>query len=238
MRKIFIVLTFIIIALFSIFNVEALTCSSSDNSRIISYAYKVKADYEVIDHSKVETLKIGDKSTTYIVPNFTFKISVYNINSNDIYIRITDSKEKVDELINESLSENGTFVIDDNNFNEIDTYKIEIFSGYGQCAGELIKTLTLIKPKYNVFSQYDYCKNSNVIYCKKFVKGDLSITSEQDFYKAINVTNNDSNVIKTKSFKESIRSNKKTFIYAGIVAAVLAIILILIITIKSRGDKL
>ena len=229
-----------ILSLFSmilfISNTNALSCSNSVSKDLGQIASYVKASYEVIDNSQVKTLTVGDNSKNYIIPNFNFEISIYNI-TEDIYITIKDDKYNSERTVSFSDTNNGTYTFSNDDFGVIYTYNIDIYSANGDCYGEKIKSIKLVKPRYNAYSEYTYCKTSSSLYCQKFVTTEPGIKSNDDFFKKIKI-NNDKNKPDSKeesSIINSVKSNWK--LYLSIFVGVIIITIVVIIIYRKKQMK-
>ncbi len=240
MKRINLFKFFFILVLFWLFRfteVGALSCNSTKNAKIIKASNNIRVNYEVKDNSRLENLKVNNKTTNYVVPDFVFEISIYNLVSEDVYIRVTNEKTNKIFDVSSDITNDGVYTFKDYDFSDFYDYKFEINSAIKPCTGEKVKTLTLKKPKYNVFSEYDYCKENKSYFCKKFITSNLSFSDEQGFFKQINV-----NQVKSekndKSFIESLKQNRNILLISIAGSAVLAVVIIVIIKFRSRGDKL
>jgi len=239
MRKIKLIICFILFACIAKVNVSALSCSNAVTKDLGQIAAYVKASYEVIDSSTVKELVIGEDKTTYYTPNFNFLISIYNI-TNDIYVEITDDVTNQNITVHYSDTDDGVYTFSNEDFGKIYTYTIKVLSANDDCYGEKVRTLTLVKPRYNAFSEYTYCKTSSSIYCQKFVVKETGLKNAGDFYSKIGV-NNDKNKKKsqTTSETEKIISNIKDNwkLYLGVLVGT-TIITTTIIFIYKRKKKM
>ena len=231
---------FFTIAIFTygINSISALGCTSSDNTQLRKEAYKVKVDYELIDNSKQGILTIRKAKKKFLIPNYTFEISIYNFNSNNIYLEINDELGRVSKKVFFEETKDGIYTFKDDSFTEIDKYTFAVNSNIPQCSGETIKSYTLTKPKYNIFSQYDYCEKSEESFCKKFISTDLNIYSEDEFLSLINADNTLDSSKSRESFKSSLKSNKRIIIYTFITTFLIAIIIIIIRKLKTKGGEI
>lgn len=218
-------------------NVQALSCPnniSKDLSHIASY---VKANYDVKDNSETKTLTIGNDSKDYIIPNFTFEISVYNITS-DIYVTIIDENNKKSNNVYYNDTNDGTYTFTNNDFGTIYKYKIQIKSNKSTCKNQVIRTINLIKPKYNAYSEYTYCKNSTILLCQRFVTKDLGIKSNEDFLNKIKVNNDKNKPIENKisdTLNEVFKNNLTLYIILFVVVIGISVGVILYLRKRSKN---
>ena len=220
-------------------HVEALSCSTSVSKELGQYATYVKADYEVIDNSETKELQVGEDTTTYKVPNFTFEISIYNI-TKDLYVVVSDDITERRFTVTNDMTTDGVYTFTNTDFGTVYTYTIIIYSANDGCYGEKIRTVNLVKPRYNAYSEYTYCQNSSNLYCQKFTRYDLGIKTVSDFLTKIQVNNELNNpdrdeIEENKTLSELFKKNWK--IYLGIFAGAIIITIGVIVFIKKRNKK-
>ena len=59
-------------------NVGALSCSNKEAGELSAYANFVKVGYDVVNNSKKKTATFNGETKNFVVPNYTFNITVYN----------------------------------------------------------------------------------------------------------------------------------------------------------------
>ena len=233
------ILLFIISFLF-VSSVSAGTCNKSDADKLNLAASHVKLTYTKEDNSQYKKITANNEETTYKVPNYTFKISVYNI-TEDIYINIKDDKTNLDRNIYYSDTSDGVYTIENKDFGSIYKYTVSVYSNVGDCKDTLLLTRSIIKPKYNAYSEFEYCKTSSKSQCQEFIKNDLSIKNEEDFYKSIGIVKkdkkDDNKENKNLSIKEIFTMNKRIYIISAIITAIVVLVIILIINRVNKGSK-
>lgn len=231
------ILLYIFISIITLkFDVYALTCSNSETKDLNTIASHVKASYELIDNSEKKEVKYGDKSKTFIEPNFTFEITIYNI-TKEIYVKVEDDVSKETTTINYTDTTNGNYVIKNNDFGRIYKYTITIMSASSNCYGKKIRAFNLVKPKYNAYSEYTYCENSSNYYCQKFTTKELNIKDDDDFLNKIRANNNTEIPTTTAKTKEPLINDKNKIIYIGAFFAVAIISILSIIIFKKKNAK-
>lgn len=214
MRKVvcFILLLLIVPA----FNAHALTCSSTENLNLKKEANNVEISYDLEDLSKKEVIKLGSNKTSYNIPKYKFTISVYNI-KDDIYVKVSNNINSDIETIYPEFIEKGTYSFEHLDYSNIYEYKLSVYSNKDECKNELIGTKKMVVPKYNPYSEYEYCKTSNEDFCKKFIKEDYGFTTDETFLNHIKELNKSN---EEKPLKEQLKDNK------GIIIAVTMITLV------------
>lgn len=238
MKKTTCLLLFLLSMLLTVDVYAAAGCSNADYKDLGQIASYVKADYEVIDNSEIKTLTVGEETTTYKVPNYTFAFTIYNVNE-DIYVDIENEKTKDKKTIYYDDTEDGTYTFDDYNFGDVYNYKIVVYANRTSCSKKKLKTLRVSKPKYNAYSEFTYCGNSSSYYCQKFITGDLGIDSTSEFLKKIEVNNQKNDPKKDekdikKQITDILKNNWK--IYLAIFVVVSGTFTGLIIY-KKRANK-
>lgn len=161
---------------------EDTTCNYNSRAYLNKLASNVKVSYD---------LKYGDDNSV------SFDISIYNI-VDDIYVSYR-SDEGTDTKVFANMTNDGTYTFNVKDTNNIITYTFVVRSLKFGCIND-IRTLTLVKPKKNSFSDLDICKYEELedyYYCQKWITRDLEGTDE-DIEKRI------------KAKRESLRKSTTT----------------------------
>ena len=237
-----IAIIYVVLTILSFKSVSALSCNYSDGELLKKEAQRIKVTYEMADYSRVSKVDIDGNKTNVLIPYYVFNLLVYNLKTENIFLQISNSSGSYDEYITNDMTEDGNYVITDDRTAQIDTYTIKVMSNLGSCSGDTIKTFTIVKPIYNVFSEYDYCKSSSAYYCKKFVEREMPFNNDEQFYKYINVSvdkdKTDKKEEKTITLWDSVKKNKTYVFYSVIITAIVSALVILFIRLKMRGDRL
>lgn len=181
MMCIFSLLSFFLFSTFVLAE-EDTTCNYNSRAYLNKLASNVKVSYD---------LKYGDDNSV------SFDISIYNI-VDDIYVSYR-SDEGTDTKVFASMTTDGTYTFNVKDTNNIITYTFVVRSLKFGCIND-IRTLTLVKPKKNSFSDLDICKYEELedyYYCQKWITRDLEGTDE-DIEKRI------------KAKRESLRKSTTT----------------------------
>ena len=151
--------------LFSI-NVSALedtTCNYTSRAYLNQLASNVKVAYD---------LKYADDGTV------SFDISIYNV-VEEIYVTYRADKG-TEEKVFANMTTDGTYTFNVQDIDNIITYTFVVRSLKFGCSND-IRTLTLIKPKKNNFSDLDICKYEELedyYYCQKWITRSFEGTQE------------------------------------------------------------
>lgn len=210
MRRVYIYLLLLLII--PAFNVKALTCTSTENLNLKKEANRVEISYDLEDLSTKEILEVGNNKTSYIIPKYKFTISVYNI-KDDIYVKVSNNINSDIETIYPESIEKGMYSFGHYDYSKIYEYKLSVYSNKEGCKNELIGTKKMVVPKYNPYSEYEYCKKSNEDFCKKFIKEDYGFNSDEAFLAKVN---GDDDSKKNKPLLEQIKDNKKIIIIVAV----------------------
>ena len=223
------------------YNVEAETCSKDVSRDLTKEAYYVKTTYEVVDKSIYKEIVVGEDKTTFKIPKYEFNISIYNITKN-LYVVVENDVNDTVLTIRHTDTQEGVYNFVDKDFGRIYKYALTVYSDDSECSNKKLKTIKLVRPMYNAYSEYSFCKNSSNYYCQKFTTTALNLKGNEDFLSKIKV-NNDKRSIgtievekkETKSFMDMIMDNWQ--MYAGVSLASIVVSLILLIVIKKRKTK-
>ena len=235
--------SFIIVCFICILSskVYASECPKDMSRDLTREAYYVKTNYEIVDKSIYKEINIDENKTIFKIPKYEFIISIYNI-TDRIYAVVSNNLDEKTITINYTDTQNGIYTFTDNEFGKIRKYEINIYSAIEDCAHKKLKTIKLVKPMYNAYSEYTYCKNSTNFYCQKFTKNELNIKGNADFLSKIKVNN----IRRSEEIKKEEKKEVKSFLdiimtdwqmYAGIFVGSVISSLILIIVIKKRRSK-
>lgn len=230
------------IFIFNITLANASSCKGSiakDLSQITSH---VKVDYELIDKSQRKELVIGEDKKEYIIPNFVFNISLYNI-TDDIYVEITNDVTSENRKVYYKDTNDGVYTFSNDDFGRIYNYTFMLKSNNSDCMGDNIRKLTYTKPMYNAFSEYTYCQTSSSFYCQRFVTKPTDLIGEEDFLKKISANNSknkpeEGEEQKEETFIDKIKSNKNFYIILILVVVALTIGTIIIINKRKKRWEL
>lgn len=238
-----VIFSLIILVVFTCFsNVYAASCPNSVKKDLVKAASYVKADYEIIDESEEKELDAEGNKTTYLVPNFKFDISIYNL-TEDLYAHVTTSDKVQDFNVYYTDTQDGIYSMTDYNFGTIYNYNIEIKSNNLECSDYTIRTIKFTKPRYNAYSEYSYCKKSSNYYCQKFLGTEVNIKSTEDFMKKVGIveseeTEEESTIEETPI--ELFNQNKVLYIsiFASVVVILGVVIAIVLVRRKNRRTRL
>lgn len=232
MKHNYIIMLIIMAILFVSFDVRADTCGKSELNDLKNSAKKLEIKYKVKDLSKYKTLRVKTDTTKYKIPKYSFTIYINHIPKNS-YITIKDSVSgEIKTIPNEEIKSN-KYSFKDNDFGIIHKYTVEIYSDEGNCKGEKVGRKTFIRPRYNAYSEYEYCKRSNKSFCQELINVDTGFKNEKDFYKAIGV--NAGETIEVLTIGQMLRKNKTVYTISAIVSFVVALVLLIIIRRNKKG---
>lgn len=225
-------ISFFLVAVFTLFisiNVNA-ECTTQDLEALDIYAANVKASYDLIDNSVKKSITEDGETKEFIIPNFAFNISIYNI-VNDVYVKISNDVDDSVITVKNSDTSNNVYSFANNDFTNTYVYTIEVYSNNPACGDKKLKTINLNKPRYNVYSETDYCQNSAAQICHKFVSTN-EITYE-DFLERISENNEKKSEPKQSKIKTFLSENNKRI---AIIAVLITFVVVLIIIVKHNID--
>lgn len=226
----------VIFAFFFLYsNVQADDCSNSEKIRLSSIASNVQADYNI---KKDEN---GD---------YYFNISIYNVSTDDIYVRYESKNiETGYGLVYTEDTNKGTYTFRTNNIDEVVTYRIQVL-GNKVCNSKKLREFTIIKPKRNVYHDWEMCKYEKVqdyYYCKEWITTDFKYNSDEiekkvkeelDKSYGINSNKDDNEIFNSDGNKKSENSLKKIIITGISIFILIDIIIIVIKFIRIKRSEL
>ena len=250
LKNIFKYIIVIISFLFINLNVEGAECTSSEIAKLQKEAANIKVNYEIVKEIKkdnVYDLEQNKLPQTYEYIENSIKISIYNITKNLFIIQsekdyteydndVTLNGESNIELkftneksINYKDTINGNYSFSTTKTAHYIDYKFDIYSNT-DCDTILLKTITLRKPKYNIYYKEKVCKEyPNTKLCQEFITNDLNINSKEFI-----------DAVKKEAQKANINNKKDNnflnsyYIYGSLSVIVIAIIIYIVINERRK----
>ena len=219
---------------FAAVDANALSCSSTENLELKKISNQIEISYDLEDLSSKVPLQVGNNKTTYLIPKFVYKINIYNIRD-DVYVVLSNDVNNVQIRVDAMNTDKGVYTYEQYDYTKIYNYKLSIYSNRIMCKGDLVGTKKLTTPKYNPYSEYEYCKTSDEDFCKKFITKDLTINSDDAFLAKIKEING---VEEDKSLLEEIKDNKVLIIIIVVGTILLSLVYVGIQEmLRRRYDK-
>ena len=157
--------------------------------------------------------------------------------------RLTDTYLIVYAIKNEINIKKGEY-IETTDVYELNTYTIEIYANKYSCAGERFRTIPLITPMYNPYSELAVCQNnSEFYYCQQFISSEnislgdfinqVEKYTEEKQEEQQQEENNKNFIDKLKDFY----NNNKLIIYSVGIVIVVAGVATTVILIKKKRSR-
>lgn len=240
MRKALKYFIFTIILSFSLcFNVNA-ECSYTERKTLREKAKNI----EIVVEPKVEIIN-SEGNTSFgenepiVQTKHTFDIHVLNV-SPETFVKYYDTLTLEERLLSYEDLVDGIHTFKDENSNDIITYTFEIYSTMDNCAGKLIDTKTVKKPKFNIYSNFSICSEealANYSYCKKYITEELDLTEDEFMSKATKIKNANTPTAPVVEEKNKISDLIKKYWYLSIpVVVVVAGAAVIIIVRRKRSE--
>lgn len=198
---------------------NAYMCSKSDMLRVKGDANNVKITYE---HVKIE--ETGNITTLFnvYIKGITEDISLINEKTGVAY-GYNSSVDGVIKLAN----------VDTNEF----VFKLY----YRRCNNELMRTIKFTLPKYNIYSQHDFCKNvdkEEVYICDEWYQGELTPeifdAKMKEYQDSLEEQKKQENKVNT-IFKQIINFLVNYYLYIIATIVLIVIVTILIVVRRKRS---
>ena len=169
----------------SLSSVKAGTCSDARTLELSSLANNVNVGME-------KELRVADEYTAYETGEKyqdtypAFYITVYNL-TKDLNVSITrEETKKTGYLTYKDIDEDGVLYVDAGFADAVKTFTVKIRSNDSNCKNEVLKTVTVTTPMYNLNSQFDVCQdNMDFNMCKEFTTVDYSDITQDQFHEEL-----------------------------------------------------
>lgn len=209
-------------------NVNA-ECTKEEIDKMNLYGTNVKASYNLIDNSVKKTATEDGLSRNYIIPNFAFNITVYNI-MDSLYVKISNNINSEIINIKNSDTTNNMYTFVNSDFVNAYNYKLDVYYSSPGCGEKKIKTINISKPRYNVYSETDICQESDANICKKFLTTNEDFTYD-DFIERMNQETLNVNEVKSSVVQNFLKNNGKRL---SIIIVLLTFVVVLIVIVRHR----
>ena len=230
----------LILFLFTIVKVDALSCDYEERAKLNNEVKNIKVNYEVKEKELPKGVNVPDEyiGTDYVVKEEYFQINILNLTENEV-VKVTNDKNKNVITIKYSDTTDGNYSFDWDDLSAITKLSFEVLtSNKTGCSDESIKTLTLQLPRYNSYSQSNVCETMPDYYlCQKYVTYDYVDYSSFSNSIAKEQTKRDEEKQKSNSgIWDFFKNNKNVIIIGGIVVVVLVGGTIVYIKIRRGRD--
>lgn len=230
-------------------SVNAAECSYERQVQLNDLAATVKETYQAVEVDTGRTTYYIDPETEIIDPNRVvkimekgFEVSVLNI-TEDLYLEVSEDGTNTTKTYRYSDATDNTVKLGTVVADKVITYTIKVKAATGDCAGTDLRTITLVLPRYNSYSELSYCDdNPNFEYCQEYITGE-DITYEEFLERTQNyVEPNKTTTEKTDEdttfadkLKDFYKKNKKVILIAGGAIVIMGVATAAIIVIRRRS---
>ena len=219
-------------------SVNAEECSYDKQVELNNLAAQVKAVYEESEIDSGATYipeEEGDPDGPIML--HAFKTKILNV-SKDIVVRVEDESGDT-KVYGYSDSDNGTIVLDEKIADTVYNYTITVVGAKEDCDGQELRTISLVVPRYNDYSEYAVCKEyPEFEYCKKYTTDLENISMTEFVNKAESYKKSHKSETEKKQEKKNesfIKKNKKTIIIIASVIAIVGVATAAILIIRRRS---
>ena len=181
-----ILILFFALMFVSLTSAKASSCSDERILQLSSMANNVNVSMERYDKLSDEFFaeETGETEQQYFP---AFDVTVYNLPSS---LNIAVTREDINKTIyltTKDADEDGVVYIDAGFATIVKNFTIKIRSNDSNCKNEVLKTVTVTTPMYNLKSQYEACKeNGDFNMCKEFTTVDYSDVNATSFTTELN----------------------------------------------------
>lgn len=209
-----------------------------DDARNVTFDYKTEW---VFDRQEYDMSAATDdtKALTDLplidIDTMAFDITLSNITGK---LRLVITNDYDDEVVNINYSDTneGTYVYQTKNTDEIIRYTVKIYSS---SCDNLYREFEVLMPKYNYYSDYDRCNYVANYYCQKLVTSnfgftDFSINTNDEYEKNYQKQLDEENKKQNSSIINLLSNH---YILVIIIAAVLIVLIIVFITLRLKRKR-
>lgn len=161
-------------------SVKAEECTYEKQVELNNIASTVKATYEEVEIDTGETyfddMNFDENGNPVILKYYVkgFNVKLLNL-TEELYVEVSNSLGE-ERTIYFSDTDNGKISLGVKEADQIITYSIKIMSAKGECAGKDLRTINVLVPKFNSYSETMFCKeNPEFDYCQEYLSSDTQI---------------------------------------------------------------
>jgi len=168
-------ITFIAMFLFAI-NVQA--CTDQQIFELREAGRLVRTTIEVVE--RVVEFEAPDEygpgTVTVELISYSFRLDTFNITDN-IFVTMTNNITREVTTIHSEMLEDGIFVYVTGDLENVVDYNFRVYSFADGCFGQHLRTYTVRKPMFNLFSDMPVCHGiDEVPYCQKFINEEFQFS--------------------------------------------------------------
>ncbi len=216
-------------------------CSNAELGKLREEASKIRATYVPGEVSAGKAqMDMGDEKETFeqvldlklynVSENFVFKYdySGKNVKPNSFYRTYGDYNP-----------EDKSITVRQKALNAIISYTITVYPASGACSGQVLRTIRITLPKYNVYSNLEMCQGIQDYYlCSPYVTTDFDSSTfydKVDSYKAKMLENKETEEKDNNSLISNALSGvkKHKYLVVGLIVAIGVVVTVIILKRKK-----
>ena len=235
---------------FALITNAASKCDYSELAEINQEAANVKVTYE----EKLELLEKGELGKADLEDGATppdlytryFTVNITNVTDN-LYVKIYNSVDNTTKIFSSSDAVNGIVSYRWDDIGDIANLTVRVYtSTKTSCSNEEVLVQQVTLPKYNVYSETDYCEtNPDDSICSQYVTKEVTEEEferkvEKQYKEDLKEAQDSEKVVNkvTKKVTNYVKENKKGFIIGGSIIIVLGVVTTAVVIIKRRGSRI
>jgi len=178
------VLTALLIAFISLFFNATIVNARCNDQQMVTLnddASRVRITLEVVETPTIMNVMNYEEDRFMDMEVMIYEIffGVFGITDN-IYVTMTNSLTEETITILESMTTDGVFVYGTRDIINLFDYTFVVHANLDGCRGDRLRTQTVRKPIFNIYSEYEICQDlEDVPYCRKFVDNPLDVDDLQ-----------------------------------------------------------
>ena len=154
-------------------NVKAAECDYQKQVELNDLASTVKVTYEEVEidtgEQYIDDMKFDENGNNIIITRKVkgFKVKLINLAEN-LSVEVSNDLG-LNKFISYEDTNKGMVELATDTADKIINYTINVSVETGVCAGQELRTINVLVPKYNLYSETSYCKeNPGFEYCKEY----------------------------------------------------------------------
>lgn len=247
MKKMKFLFTFILTFIIGI-NSALAVCETSEMTKTRENAYRVSVSYDLMEREVPEgEYTPPDGLTEEELENYKLYDNYFNVYINnitdDLYINVKNSVTGNTTRYDSSDAKDGVITIETDGVSEITDFTIDIFPSNEDCGRNKIRSISQRLPKYNEYSEYQFCQEvPNYYLCREYIDFDINYSMSEvadkanSYYLEINVEKEDNNETAGEKVKSFFTKHKTAIIVSGVIIVGAGVATTIVIVLRKRGE--
>ncbi len=247
MKKMRFLFTFILAFIIGV-NSALAVCETSEMTQTRENAYRVNVSYDLMEEEVPKgEYTPPDGLTDEELENFKmynryFNVYINNI-TDDLYVNVKNSVSGNTVRYDSSDAKDGVITIRNDGVELITDLTIDIFPSNEDCGRNRIRSISQRLPKYNEYSEYQYCQEiPNYYLCREYIDFDIDYSATEVAKKANSYylekikEKEDNNMTVGERVKSFFEKHKTAIIVSSVIIVGAGVATTIVIVLRKRGE--